>query len=100
TLYLSAPVGGFKIHHPERPQLFLVSGVGITPLISMYRQVAGDAVSAEMIHVATTETAEAFVPELEHITASGKNNHLHIHLRDREGYLEADELKTYISDKT
>ncbi|EGQ4044991.1 nitric oxide dioxygenase [Staphylococcus pseudintermedius] len=100
TLYLSAPVGGFKIHHPERPQLFLGSGVGITPLISMYRQVAGDAVSAQMIHVAATETAAAFVPELEHITASGKNNHLHIHLRDREGYLEADELKTYLSDNT
>ena len=33
---LSAPVGGFSIENTERPQLFIGSGVGMTPLVSMY----------------------------------------------------------------
>ena len=34
---LSVPVGGFSIENTERPQLFIGSGVGMTPLVSMFK---------------------------------------------------------------
>ncbi|ARJ51504.1 globin domain-containing protein [Staphylococcus lutrae] len=100
TIDLSAPVGGFKVHHADKPQLFIGSGVGVTPLIAMYRQVAPQNVTAQFINVAKTEDDVAFKHELEQLTASGHHNHLHIHLRNREGYLEAEALKPYITDDT
>ncbi|UNB47976.1 globin domain-containing protein [Staphylococcus coagulans] len=99
TILLSAPVGGFKVHHSEKPQLFIGSGVGVTPLVSMYRQVIESQGTAQMIHVAATENDVAFKDTLEALTAKSPHAHLHIHIKDKEGYLEADELKTYLSDE-
>ncbi len=37
-LNISAPVGGFKLENIENKQLFLGSGVGVTPLVSMFNE--------------------------------------------------------------
>lgn len=33
---LAAPVGGFVLENTTEPQLFLGSGIGVTPLVAMY----------------------------------------------------------------
>lgn len=97
---LSAPVGGFQLHNTDKPQLFLGSGVGVTPLVSMYRQAVQQAPKAQFINVAASEADVAFKNEIDNITAQGTDAHVHNHLRDQEGYLQADELKQYLTDDT
>ncbi|PTJ89880.1 nitric oxide dioxygenase [Staphylococcus hyicus] len=97
---ISAPVGGFQLHNTDKPQLFLGSGVGVTPLVSMYRQAVQQAPKAQFINVAASEADVAFKNEIDNITAQGTDAHVHNHLRDQEGYLQADELKQYLTDDT
>ncbi|MCS4486675.1 globin domain-containing protein [Staphylococcus americanisciuri] len=97
---LSAPVGGFQVYNPEKPQLFLGSGVGVTPLVSMYRHAAQAGSNVKFINVAATEKDIAFKAELDKITAETTDATLHTHLRDQEGYLKAEELKDYLADNT
>ncbi|AVQ32691.1 nitric oxide dioxygenase [Staphylococcus muscae] len=97
---LSAPVGGFQVHNAEKPQLFLGSGVGVTPLVSMYRHAAQQGANAKFINVAGSEQDVAFKAELDKITEEAKDAKLHTHLRDQEGYLKAAELKDYLTDDT
>lgn len=97
---LSAPVGGFQLHNTDKPQLFLGSGVGVTPLVSMYRQAVQQAPKAQFINVAASEADVAFKNEIDNITAQGTDAHVHNHLRDQEGYLQAGELKQYLTDDT
>ncbi|UXR70166.1 MULTISPECIES: globin domain-containing protein [unclassified Staphylococcus] len=97
---LSAPVGGFQVHNVEKPQLFLGSGVGVTPLVSMYRHAAQQGTNVKFINVAASEKDVAFKAELDKITAEAKDAKLHTHLRDAEGYLKAAELKDYLADDT
>ncbi|MCO4328968.1 globin domain-containing protein [Staphylococcus hyicus] len=97
---LSAPVGGFQLHNTDKPQLFLGSGVGVTPLVSMYRQSVQQAPKAQFINVAASEADVAFKDEIDNITAQGTDAHVHNHLRDQEGYLQAEELKQYLTDDT
>ncbi|UXU56632.1 globin domain-containing protein [Staphylococcus agnetis] len=97
---LSAPVGGFQLHNTDKPQLFLGSGVGVTPLVSMYRQAVQQAPKAQFINVAASEADVAFKDEIDNITAQGTDAHVHNHLRDQEGYLQAEELKQYLTDDT
>lgn len=97
---LSAPVGGFKVHNIDKPQLFLGSGVGVTPLVSMYRKAANNGSKAQFINVAKTSHDAAFDKALQTITDEHEAASLHTHARDKEGYLEADELKSYLTDDT
>src|SRR5699024_12840451 len=40
TINLSAPVGTFSVENIEKAQLFIGSGIGVTPLFSMYTTAA------------------------------------------------------------
>ncbi|MBI5975406.1 globin domain-containing protein [Staphylococcus canis] len=97
---LSAPVGGFRVHQVDKPQLFLGSGVGVTPLVSMYRKAAKESPKSQFINVAASKEDVAFEETLKSITDENTNASLHVHLRDKEGYLEANELKSYLLDDT
>ncbi|WP_241966542.1 FAD-binding oxidoreductase, partial [Staphylococcus nepalensis] len=35
---LTSPVGAFRLHNTDKNQLFLASGIGVTPLVSMYEK--------------------------------------------------------------
>lgn len=97
---LSAPVGGFKVQNLDKPQLFIGSGVGVTPLVSMYRKAALEGTKSQFINVAATKEDVAFDNVLQKVTDENANASLHVHLRDQEGYLKADELKNYLSEGT
>ncbi|UEX89495.1 globin domain-containing protein [Staphylococcus ratti] len=99
-IHLSAPVGGFHLHDTDKPQLFLGSGVGVTPLVSMYRQAVKVSPQTQFINVAASEADVAFKDEIAAIKAQGTNTDVHHHLRDKEGYLESAELKRYLTEDT
>ncbi|MES3706548.1 globin domain-containing protein [Staphylococcus ureilyticus] len=97
---LSAPVGVFSIENPERPQLFIGSGIGTTPLVSMYKKSASLNVPTQMIQVVVTEDERPFAQKLDDITANHEQAQLHLHVKDQEGYLEAKELEQYLSQQS
>lgn len=96
---LSAPVGGFSIENTERPQLFIGSGVGMTPLVSMFKKAASLNVPTQMIQAVVTEDERPFAQKLDSITDNYEQAQLHLHVKDKEGYLEAKELEQYLSEQ-
>lgn len=98
-LSLSAPVGGFGLANKEQKQLFLGSGVGVTPLVSMYREAVEANAPATFIQVTSNSNNIAFEEKLKEINESSKQGELHIHLRDEDGYLEEQDLKSYANNQ-
>ncbi len=97
TISLSAPVGVFGIENVDKPQLFIGSGIGVTPLFPMYRETAEANAEAQFIQVSDDANNVAFEIELKNIAAA-ENAELHTHLRDKEGYLMSKELQKFIKD--
>lgn len=97
TINLSAPIGTFGVENADKAQLFIGSGIGITPLFPMYRETARTNDDVQFIQVSDNADNVAFETELKNIAAN-ENVQLHTHLRDKEGYLMSDELKKFIKD--
>ncbi|WP_026859174.1 globin domain-containing protein [Jeotgalicoccus psychrophilus] len=98
TISLSAPVGVFGVANADKPQLFIGSGIGVTPLFPMYRETAEANADAQFIQVSDDADNIAFEIELKNISAA-ENAELHTHLRDKEGYLMSEELQKFIKDE-
>lgn len=97
TINLSAPIGTFGVENADKAQLFIGSGIGITPLFPMYRETAEANADAQFIQVSDNADNVAFEIELQNIAAA-ENAELHTHLRDKEGYLMSEELQKFIKD--
>lgn len=97
TLNLSAPIGTFGVENADKAQLFIGSGIGVTPLFPMYRESAATNDDVQFIQVSDNADNVAFETELKNIAAN-ENVQLHTHLRDKEGYLMSEELKKFIKD--
>ena len=97
TINLSAPIDTFGVENADKPQLFIGSGIGITPLFPMYRETSGTNDDVQFIQVSDNADNVAFETELKNIAAN-ENVQLHTHLRDKEGYLMSEELKKFIKD--
>lgn len=98
TINLSAPVGVFGLENTDKPQLFIGSGIGVTPLFPMYRTAAETGADAQFIQVSDDADRVAFEVELKNIAAAD-NAELHTHLRDEEGYLMSEELQKFLKDE-
>src|SRR5699024_10832600 len=100
TLLLSAPVGGFGLANKANKQLFLGSGVGVTPLVSMH-QVAVDAgLTATFLQSTSNPQNVAFEEKLEDITAKSSIAQFDKHFRDQDGFIDAEQLKQYLDGET
>ena len=97
TINLSAPIGTFGVENADKAQLFIGSGIGVTPLFPMYRETAEANADAQFIQVSDNADNVAFEIELQNIAAA-ENAELHTHLRDKEGYLMSEELQKFIKD--
>ena len=100
TLMLSAPVGGFKLENKSNKQLFLGSGVGVTPLVSMYDEAVK--VETPAIFLQSTSNAEnvAFEEKLNQITEQSENASFIKHFRDSDGFIETEQLSRYVDEHT
>ncbi|GEP86011.1 nitric oxide dioxygenase [Staphylococcus cohnii] len=100
TLELSAPVGGFGLVNKDKKQLLLGSGVGVTPLVSMYREAVESNAAATFIQVTSDSDNIAFEDTLKSINAKSEESVFHVHLRDEDGYIEKKDLEAYLDDET
>lgn len=97
TISLSAPVGVFGLKNTDKSQLFIGSGIGVTPLFPMFKETAAANADTLFIQAADDANNVTFETELKEI-AEADNADLHVHLRDSEGYLMSEELKSFIKE--
>ena len=97
TINLSAPVGTFSVENIEKAQLFIGSGIGVTPLFSMYTTAAKSGADAHFLQVADDKNNIAFEEKLKNIAAENQAE-LSTHLRDEDGYIFKEQLEQYLKD--
>ena len=100
-LNLTAPVGAFRLHETDKPQLFLGSGIGVTPLVSMFEAaVQGDSSSVQFIQNTRNISDVPFAERLANFAAEYDNASYTLHDREADGYITKEDLKPYVSDDT
>ena len=97
---LSAPVGEFTVTNVSSPQLFIGSGIGVTPLIPMFNEVAMAGSEAHFIQNINDNSGIPFKEKLATIDNAHSNVKYVLHNKDIEGYITSDYLKQYITPDT
>ena len=92
---LAAPVGGFVLENTTEPQLFLGSGIGVTPLVAMYETASAKGLDTQMVQVAENEQHLPFKDNFNSIASHHDNAKLYTHLKDKQGYIDAEELQVF-----
>ncbi|HDZ6142703.1 TPA: nitric oxide dioxygenase [Staphylococcus aureus] len=96
---LAAPVGGFVLENTAEPQLFLGSGIGVTPLVAMYEAASAKGLDTQMVQVAENEQHLPFKDNFNSIASHHDNAKLYTHLKDKQGYIGAEELQVFLANK-
>ncbi|HDH4245128.1 TPA: nitric oxide dioxygenase [Staphylococcus aureus] len=96
---LAAPVGGFVLENTTEPQLFLGSGIGVTPLVAMYEAASAKGLDTQMVQVAEHEQHLPFKDNFNSIASHHDNAKLYTHLKDKQGYIGAEELQAFLANK-
>ncbi|HAR5315129.1 TPA: nitric oxide dioxygenase [Staphylococcus aureus] len=96
---LAAPVGGFVLENTTEPQLFLGSGIGVTPLVAMYEAASAKGLDTEMVQVAENEQHLPFKDNFNSIASHYDNAKLYTHLKDKQGYIGTEELQAFLANK-
>ncbi|NGV57637.1 nitric oxide dioxygenase [Staphylococcus aureus] len=96
---LAAPVGGFVLENTTEPQLFLGSGVGVTPLVAMYEAASAKGLDTQMVQVAENEQHLPFKDNFNSIASHYDNAKLYTHLKDKQGYIGTEELQAFLANK-
>ena len=97
---LSAPVGDFTLNHVSKPQLFIGSGIGVTPLVPMFRHVVYSQGTAQFIQNTNDIDQIPFQEKLSEIANNEDNASYIIHDKNQNGYIDAEYLKQYLTDDT
>lgn len=97
---LSAPVGDFTLNHVSKPQLFIGSGIGVTPLVPMFRHVVSSQGTAQFIQNTNDIDQIPFQEKLSEIANNEDNASYIIHDKNQNGYIDAEYLKQYLTDDT
>ncbi|MCD8917914.1 globin domain-containing protein [Staphylococcus gallinarum] len=97
---LSAPVGDFTLNNVSKPQLFIGSGIGVTPLVPMFRHVVSSQGTAQFIQNTNDIDQIPFQDKLSEIANNEDNANYIIHDKNQNGYIDAEYLKQYLTDDT
>ena len=97
---LSAPVGPFMVDNTEHPQLFIGAGIGVTPLVSMFKEVADKGSQAQFIQVTGDVNDTPFTTLLKDISGKVESANYELYDRASKGYLTKEYLEQFISDDT
>ena len=76
---LSAPVGDFALNNVSKPQLFIGSGIGVTPLVPMFRHVVSSQGTAQFIQNTNDIDQIPFQDKLSEIANNEDNANYIIH---------------------
>ncbi|HCV8649441.1 globin domain-containing protein [Staphylococcus aureus] len=96
---LAAPVGGFVLENTTEPQLFLGSGIGVTPLVAMYEAASAKGLDTQMVQVVENEQHLPFKDNFNSIASHYDNAKLYTHLKDKQGYIGTEELQAFLANK-
>lgn len=96
---LAAPVGRFVLENTTEPQLFLGSGIGVTPLVAMYEAASAKGLDTQMVQVAENEQHLPFKDNFNSIASHYDNAKLYTHLKDKQGYIGTEELQAFLANK-
>ncbi|SAY88628.1 Flavohemoprotein (Hemoglobin-like protein) (Flavohemoglobin) (Nitric oxide dioxygenase) [Staphylococcus aureus] len=96
---LAAPVGGFVLENTTEPQLFLGSGIGVTPLVAMYEAASAKGLDTQMVQVAENEQHLPFKDNFNSIASHYDNAKSYTHLKDKQGYIGTEELQAFLANK-
>ncbi|HCY7944248.1 TPA: nitric oxide dioxygenase [Staphylococcus aureus] len=96
---LAAPVGGFVLENTTEPQLFLGSGIGVTPLVAMYEAASAKGLDTQMVQVAENEQHLPFKDNFNSIASHYDNAKLYTHLKDKQGYIGTEKLQAFLANK-
>lgn len=97
---LSAPVGEFTLNNASKPQLFIGSGIGVTPLVPMFKHIVEAQGDAQFIQNTDDIEQIPFQNMLSEIAATQPNVSYIIHDKNKNGYIDNSYLKQYISNET
>ncbi|MGY0413725.1 globin domain-containing protein [Staphylococcus sp. mip270_02] len=100
TINLSAPVGRFGIVNDTAPQLFIGSGIGVTPLIPMFNEITKSNVKVDFIQNVESVQEIPFNNKIEDIANNNDNASYIIHDKQKNGYIDATYLSQFISADT
>jgi predicted ferric reductase len=91
---IEGPFGRFSYkHYPDKEQLWLAGGIGITPFLSMAREMpSGKAI--DLFYSVVSPEEAVFLEELEGISKKLKSFKVHQFISSKQGYLTAK----YIQD--
>ncbi|MCD8803804.1 nitric oxide dioxygenase [Staphylococcus warneri] len=100
NINLTAPVGPFHVVEKSNKQLFLGSGIGVTPLVSMFNEVVNDNGEARFIQVTNDTNDAPFSSLLTSIANKNTQATYDLHDKNKNGYIGSEQLKQWIDDDT
>lgn len=96
-----APFGDFTLHKNEAvPAVFVIGGIGITPVLSMIKQAThdGSAHQLTLIYANRTPAEAAYLPELMQLARDNPRFKLVTIFTRESGHVTADTIKQQIAD--
>lgn len=97
---LSAPVGPFHVVEKDNKQLFLGSGIGVTPLVSMFNEVVNNDSTTRFVQVTNDINDAPFSSVLKTIANGSDNATYMLHDKTKNGYIGSEDLKEWIDENT
>lgn len=100
NINLTAPVGPFHVVEKGKRQLFLGSGIGVTPLVSMFNEVVNDNGEARFIQVTNDMDDVPFSSLLTAIANENTQATYDLYDKNKNGYIGSEQLKQWIDNDT
>lgn len=100
NINLTAPVGPFHVVEKGNRQLFLGSGIGVTPLVSMFNGVVNDNGEARFIQVTNDMDDAPFSSLLTAIANENTQATYDLYDKNKNGYIGSEQLKQWIDNDT
>ncbi|MBP3034273.1 globin domain-containing protein [Staphylococcus warneri] len=100
NINLTAPVGPFHVVEKGKRQLFLGSGIGVTPLVSMFNEVVNDNGEARFIQVTNDMDDAPFSSLLTAIANENTQATYDLYDKNKNGYIGSEQLKQWIDNDT
>jgi predicted ferric reductase len=91
---IEGPFGRFTYHrYPNKDQVWIAGGIGITPFLSMVRTLAESGYRVDMYYGANSREEAVFLDELIELSNVGDGLRVIPYLADEHGFLTAEKVK-------
>jgi predicted ferric reductase len=96
---VEGPFGRFSYHnYPNRNQIWIAGGIGITPFVSMARTLKGSDYNIDLYYCVNTEGEAVFLDELSGLSKRDSNFRVILLFADVQGFLTAATVRELSGD--